>query len=190
MKKIITISGNLGSGKSTVSNMLSKNFNYDIVAIGDLVRSIASKKGMTINQFNEYIKDKPEYDRIIDEQIACQGENNTELIFVSRTAWYFIPDSFKVYLYVDEKIGAERILNDNIRLNEKYNNKLEALKNIKRRFENSKNRYLENYGIDITKKENYDLYIDTSDKSLEDVFNIIVEEYTNYLQQKTKKKGE
>ena len=184
MKKIITISGNLGSGKSTVGNMLSNYFDYEILAIGDLVRNIAKKKGMTINEFNEYIKDKPEYDKIIDDQITQEGTDKDKLIFISRTAWYFVPESFKVYLYVNEIEGAKRILSDSIRINEKYYNQKEAIEKINKRFENSRNRYLKNYGIDITKIENYDLYLDTTDKSIDEVFNIIKEEYLKYLNTK------
>lgn len=188
MKEIITISGNLGSGKSTISRILREEFNYEILAIGDLVRDIALKKGMSINEFNEYVKDKPEYDKIIDYQIKETGTNNDKLIFVSRTAWYFLPQSFKIYLYVDEKEGAKRILKDDIRLNEKYENEEEAIKKVHKRFSDSKNRYMKNYGIDITDPNNYDLYIDTTNKTIDEIFNIIKIEYLNYLNQKIKRK--
>ena len=188
MKEIITISGNLGSGKSTISRILQEEFNYQILAVGDLVRDIALKKGMSINEFNEYIKDKPEYDKIIDSQIEEIGTNNDKLIFVSRTAWYFVPQSFKIYLYVNEDEGAKRILKDNIRLNEKYENENEAIKKVHKRFNDSKNRYIKNYGIDITLSNNYDLYIDTTNKTVDEVFNIIKTEYISYLNQKLKRK--
>ena len=66
----------------------------------------------------------------------------------------------------------------------KYYNQKEAIEKINKRFENSRNRYLKNYGIDITKIENYDLYLDTTDKSIDEVFNIIKEEYLKYLNTK------
>ena len=38
MKNIITISGNLGSGKSTIGKILSEKLNLDIYASGDVMR--------------------------------------------------------------------------------------------------------------------------------------------------------
>lgn len=188
MKKIITISGNLGSGKSTVSRYLSNDFGYAIISIGDLFRKIAEEKGMTINDFSEYIKDKPEYDKKIDEQVKEIGTQSDNLIFVSRVAWHFIPDSFNIFLYVDERVGTKRILDDTSRVGEKYIHYQEALEKIHRRFENSKIRYLKEYGIDITNPDNYDLYLDTTFLTPEQVTEIIVQEYIKYLSKNNKKK--
>lgn len=188
MKKIITISGNLGSGKSTIGKILCEYLNYKIISVGDIVREIASKKGMTINEFNEYIKDKPNYDKIIDNQTMEYALENDNIIFVSRMAWNFVKESFKIYLYVNEEIGAKRILKDKIRINEKYLTEQEAIENVHSRFENARNRYIKNYGIDITKKEHYDLYLDTTNLTIEEVTDIIYEKYNEYLNPKIKRK--
>ena len=47
MAKIITITGDLGSGKSTVSNVLIDRLNYDYIYTGKIQREIAERYKMT-----------------------------------------------------------------------------------------------------------------------------------------------
>ena len=93
MKNIITISGNLGSGKSTVGKLLAKRFDFTVYASGDLMRMIAQKHNMSINEFNDYLKLHREIDFLIDQEAMNLAEKNDYLLFVSRMAWYFIPTS-------------------------------------------------------------------------------------------------
>ena len=48
----ISIAGDLGSGKSTVAKILSKKFGAEIVSGGKIQRELASKMGITIEEFN------------------------------------------------------------------------------------------------------------------------------------------
>ena len=43
MTKIISLTGDLGSGKSTVSNLLIERLNYDYIYTGKIQREIAKK---------------------------------------------------------------------------------------------------------------------------------------------------
>lgn len=101
IKHIITISGNLGSGKSAVSKLLAQELDFKVFAIGDIMRSLAGKKNMDINKFNTYLNNYKKLYSIIDNEVIELGKKEENLIFVSRLAWYFIPDSFKVYLYTE-----------------------------------------------------------------------------------------
>ena len=48
----ITLSGELGSGKSTVANYLISKMPFRIVSAGLLFRQLAAKHGMSANEFN------------------------------------------------------------------------------------------------------------------------------------------
>lgn len=183
-KNIITISGNLGSGKSTVAIDLGKELNLDIYSSGDIMRDIASKHGMDINQFNDYLSKHEELDSIMDDEIIKISNEKNNLIFVSRLAWYLIPQSFKVYMYVDDDIGAKRILNDKKRNSEQYLDYDEALKSTRERFQKSRNRFIKKYGVDICDKANYDLFIDTTYMSIDEVKKQIMSEYKKYISKK------
>jgi|GEM_PF-1428927 ATP-dependent DNA helicase RecG len=57
MKSIkIVLTGNAGSGKSTVGKMLAERLGVDFLSIGDICRKKAVSLGMDINQFQEYLK--------------------------------------------------------------------------------------------------------------------------------------
>lgn len=182
MRKIITISGNCGSGKSTVSTLLAEKLNYTCYVMGDVMRQLAKEHNMDIVTFQEAIKNTHEFDHKVDNMIVELGKNNENIVFVSRTAWHFIPDSFKVYLYVDEDEAAKRIFNDSVRINEKKYNSIEEAKEFTiRRNKLEYDRYNKVYGIDVTNFSNYDLVINTSNKGIEEVLNEIVEKYNERL---------
>lgn len=183
MRKIITIAGNGGSGKSAISTLLSEKLGYKLYVMGDIMRKLASENNMDIVTFQEYIKSKPEYDYKVDDiikQIASKEEN---IIFVSRTAWHFVPDSFKIYLYVNEDEAARRIFNDDVRINEKKYETIEEAKVYSVKRNNLEiERYKKVYNIDVTNKDNYDLVLDTSNMSINEVLNAIDGEYLKYLE--------
>jgi len=180
MATIISITGDLGSGKSTVSNILSKRLNYEYIYTGKIQREIAKKYNMTTLALNKYAETHPEIDDEIDSTFkALNGAKY--LIVDSRLAWFFIPDSFKVYLKTDIKISVSRILDDNQRENEKYSSKEDAAKEIIARKASENKRYLEMYGADCSDLSNFDLVIDTSFLSPENVVEIILSEYNSWL---------
>lgn len=183
-KTIITISGNLGSGKSTVGKRIANRLSLKDFGTGDLMREVAQRYHMTINEFNEYVKEHPEIDKIIDAEILSLAQTEKNLLLVSRLAWFFIPDSFKVYLYVKEEEGARRIFKDTKRNSEKYKNYHETLQATYTRFENSRLRFIKTYGVDITEKKHYDLYLDTTDMSVQEVENAIIDGYFHHLENK------
>jgi len=178
--KIITITGDLGSGKSTVSNILKEQLNYDYVYTGKIQREIANRYQMTTLELNQYAETHPEIDEEIDATFKSLNDSN-DLIVDSRLAWFFIQKSYKVYLKTDISVAADRITNDRQRKNEKYISKDEAIRDIISRKESENKRYLELYGADCSNLSNFDLMIDTSFISPESVADIIIVGYQAWL---------
>ena len=52
----ITLSGELGSGKSTVANYLISKMPFKIVSAGLLFRQLAAKHGMSAKEFNTFYR--------------------------------------------------------------------------------------------------------------------------------------
>jgi len=180
MAEIISITGDLGSGKSTVSNLLQKRLGYDYVYTGKIQREIAKRHNMNTLELNKYSETHPEIDEEIDTTFKLLNDSN-HLIVDSRLAWFFIPKSFKIFLKTDIEVSAQRISSDMWRETENYISQDEAIDKIVARKESEIKRYLNLYGVDCTDLSNFDLIIDTSYITPEKVANIIISEYNTWL---------
>ena len=173
----ITIAGDLGSGKSTVANHLISNINYRIESAGLIFRRLAEQHGMTAKEFNQFIESNPKYDNMVDDTIKEMGAKEENIIFDSRLAWYFVPKSFKIYMYVDVDTATERIFNDKGRVSESYSDMATAKKEIIERRESEVLRYKTFYNIDINNYSNYDFIIDTSHATKDEVNDAVLSNF-------------
>ena len=180
----ITIAGDLGSGKSTVANHLINNINYRIESAGLIFRRLAEQHGMSAKEFNQFIESNPKYDNMVDDTIKEMGEKEENIIFDSRLAWYFVPKSFKIYMYVDVDTATERIFNDKGRVSESYSDMATAKKEIIERRESEVLRYKTFYNIDINNYSNYDFIIDTSHATKDEVNDAVLSNFRAFEQGK------
>jgi cytidylate kinase len=169
----ITLSGELGSGKSTVANYLISKMPFKIVSAGLLFRQLAAKHGMSAKEFNEFIESDPKYDHYVDDTMAELGRTDEKIIFDSRMAWHFVPSSFKIYLYVDVDTATERIFNDVGRVSESYADKATARREIIDRRKSELLRYQNFYHCNLDDYSNYDLIVDTSHATREEVNELV-----------------
>jgi CMP/dCMP kinase len=161
MKNIIVMSGDIGSGKSSVATELKQLTGFEIIGTGTIQRAIASRRGLTTLELNEISQTDRSIDDEIDAYVIETGKNQDHLIMDSRLAWHFIPSAFKVFLAVDPVVGAERVFNAS--RDDENNESLEiTLKNNLKRQSIEAQRFNQLYNINFRKYGNYDLIIDTS----------------------------
>ena len=114
-KNVISLAGELASGKGTVSKLLSEELDYTIYRNGEYVRKLAKDKGLDITSFNEYLNEHPEIDRQIEKSAAEYAKEHNNFIIDARLGWYAVPESFKVYLTIDINEAAKRAFYDESR---------------------------------------------------------------------------
>ena len=179
----ISITGRLGSGKSTVAKIIAEKYGYEIVSTGTALRNIAASLGMTALEFNRLMTSDPKYDYMIDREtrrisVERAGE---KIIYDSRMAWNFAVNSFKVYLYVNTEVSAKRILGDGTRGSvESYKDIGDAIAQINERMNEENRRYSMIYGVDNLDLRNYDCVIDTEFRSCEEVAELIMSEFASF----------
>lgn len=186
MKDKISLAGDLGSGKSTVSAILIERLGAEYYSTGAIVRSVAQSRGMTVVELNKYMETHPELDHEIDDGIAKLSEVDKLLIIDSRMAWHFTKGTFKVYLSTDIETSAYRIMNAN-REGEHAATLEQTVAQTRARRESEKKRYLEQYGVDIKDLTNYDLVVDTTVATPDEVADCICEAFAAWQADKSYK---
>lgn len=177
---IISITGNEGSGKSTAAKALSEQLGMKRYYMGAIRRQKAAERGMTLDEYNKLGETDPTTDTEVEDYIKHLGATEDNFIIESRTAWHFIPHSFKVFLSVDPQEAARRIVEDlkknaTSRNETNYQTVEEAVVGLAARKESDRKRYLKYYGIDIFDLSNYDLIIDTTSIPPEETLEKIVQ---------------
>ena len=157
----ISLAGDLGSGKSTVANILKEKHNAVIVSAGGIQRELAEKLGLSIKDFNVFMEKDPGYDKKLDDMLASYDKKDGNFIFDSRMAWHFIPSAVSFYLKVDPKEAARRVFLAK-REHESFASEQEAYDSLNARRLSEAKRYLTYYGQDIMDMTNYDCVIDTT----------------------------
>lgn len=182
-KNIISLAGELASGKGTVSKLLSEELNYTIYRNGEYVRKLAKDKGLDITSFNEYLNHHPEIDRQIEKSAAEYAKEHDNFIIDARLGWYAVPESFKVYLTIDINEAARRAFYDEGRKStEKFASIEEQKADMERRYKMENERYFNLYGVRKEDLSNYDLVVDTTEKTPTQVKEKILEEYKKWLE--------
>lgn len=174
----ITLTGNLGSGKSTICKILESEYQYEIYSTGKVQRKLAEELGISVLEMNQLMCKDRKYDTMIDETTVKISKENPEkpIVFDSRLAWNFVEPSFKVFLSVSLKVAAERVYGDNRGNVEAYTSVDDAKSQLKLRAETEKVRYKDIYNLDYFNFTNYNLVLDSTYCTPELLAEIIIKE--------------
>lgn len=182
-KEIITISGLPGSGKSTIADRVAEDFEWQRFSSGDFMRDLAHERGVTLSELSRQAEDNPKIDKLIDARNKDLVDAE-KIVIDSRLAFYFIPDSFTVFLSVDIDEAARRIHGDEKQTRHKAGENHEHIEKTKEdmleRIQSEKKRYEDLYGVDHTNPANYELVIDTTDKDIKEIVQQVIKSYREW----------
>ena len=180
---LISITGKLGSGKSTVCNLLKDRYGFEIYSTGAFQREVARSMGITTLELNKRLREDPSLDYVIDDKVKQLSIEKAEekLIFDSRMAWHFAVKSFKIFLTIDPCEAARRVMKNQRGCEEFYADEQEACDKLIERSQVEQARFMQIYGVDYYDFNNYDLIVDTTARTPEEIIEIIVAAYESYV---------
>jgi predicted cytidylate kinase len=169
---IITISGLIGSGKTTVCLLLGERLGYRTVISGHLFREMAKELELSLEEFGRRAEQDPKYDRLIDERLLEMARNEHDIILEGRLAGQMLRrnsiPAFSVFLDAPLEIRTQRISGrEGVDLQA-------AMEEMRAREASEVLRYRKFYGIDVTDRSIYDMVIDTGALTPEQVVDMIV----------------
>ena len=164
---IITISGPPGSGKSTLSKIISAKLGMELISMGDIFRKCAEDRCMCLAEYGMLAKSCDDIDREIDDMQKKIAREKDNIVLEGRLSGFLVDADLKVWLKAPLEIRAERIAS---RENKSVS---EAMAETSEREECERERYINYYNIDIKDLSVYDIVIDTSRLRPESISEIV-----------------
>ncbi len=178
MRRVITIGGLHGTGKSSVADSLAETFGLRRASAGTVFRELAAARGVSIEEFSRIAQTDPTVDRQLDEGIKREAENGNVIIDGQLAAWMAGENAdLNIFLVAPLDVRVARIARrDGISLEE-------AMHETLAREESERQRYLKYYGIDISDLSIYDIILNTGKYTLKGVISVLKVAVESYFAQ-------
>ena len=179
---IFTITGYMGSGKTTICDILSREYNFRRVHAGGIFRQLGVEKNISVLDMTKELtaQGENEIDKLIDQKMVEEFHNVREdenVIFDSRLAWHFLDKTFNIFIVVSPYQAATRTYLTRKSEDESYDSLEEAIEALVERRVLENKRYKAIYGVNCEDLNNYDLVIDTSYINALEAVDIIMDCY-------------
>jgi len=160
----ITISGYAGTGKSTVGKMLAKKLGYRFLSVGNFAREFAENEfGISINEFQAKCEKEPRLDDFVNLKFRDLCNGNESVVADFRLGFHFVENAVNILFVLPEEEAFKRLVGAGRRMEQT------DFESVKIRNKNMRRRFMEKYGVDFADANNYDLVIDTSRKTPDEV---------------------
>lgn len=165
---IISIGGLAGTGTSTTAKVLSEISGIQFLSAGEIFRQMAKERDLDILEFSKLAEDNDDIDTEIDRRQAKIAKESDDIIVEGRLSAHFTDADIKVWMITPFDVRANRICN-------RESKSLDIVKNeIQIREKSEAIRYKAIHDIDINDLTIYDIVINTSKFSPENIAKIIL----------------
>jgi CMP/dCMP kinase len=163
---ILTVSGEVGAGKSTVARALAQSLGLRYLSSGEIFRGEARRRGMTLAALGRRAEEDPSIDRMIDDTQVAEAHAG-RIVIESRLSGWLVDGDIRVWLRAPAEVRAERVAaRDAMTLEE-------ARADIKAREASERRRYAALYHINLDDLSRYHVVLDTSRWTADDITRAI-----------------
>lgn len=164
---IVTVSGEVGAGKSTVARALAQTLGLRYLSSGEIFREEARRRGVSLGELGRLAERDPSIDRRIDETQVAEARGG-EIVIESRLSGWLVDGDVRVWLRAPLEVRATRVAaRDGVPADS-------ARAEIMEREDCERRRYAVLYRIDFGDLTRYHLILDTSLWGPADITHAIV----------------
>ena len=87
MKRVISVGGLHGTGKSSLADAIAKKFNLRRMSAGVIFRQLAKERNLTLEEFSRVAAGDEDIDRLIDDKLREEAEKGNAVIDGQLAAW-------------------------------------------------------------------------------------------------------
>jgi cytidylate kinase len=168
MKRVITVGGLHGTGKSSVADAIAKKFNLRRMSAGVIFRKLAKERDLTLEEFSRVAEGDEDIDRLIDDKLREEAEKGNAVIDGQLAAWMAGDNAGLKILLTASVENRIRRISERDEIDFEY-----ARRETITREGSEKARYFEYYGVDVSDHSIYDIIINTDKYDLEEVITIV-----------------
>lgn len=172
MFKNIAISGDIGTGKSTLARLLSEKLGWEYISAGNYFRDWYKSQGMDVSKVYGIPEEE---DRKMEADFKKEMAEKSNTIFESRLAGWLAkdyPQTLKVLCVVKESEAYERVAKrDSVSIEE-------AQRLSKQRAQDLVDKFNKLYGVtDFLDPKYFDLMIDTTNLTPDQVLEKVLAKF-------------
>jgi len=165
----ITISGLPGSGTTTLGRMLADRYNCGYISAGEVFRSMAAERFLSLTEFGALCEGDPGVDKLIDERQRDIVLSSDMIVAEGRLSGWMIPEAdIKIWLFAPVSCRIARIYERDGCADAKI-----AENETLAREASEATRYRQYYNIDISVIDIYDLALNSEKFSPEELAKIV-----------------
>ena len=169
----IAISGPPGSGKTTICMLVANKLDYDFILVGQIFRQMSAERKLDLETFGRLAEEDETIDKELDERMLALAKANENIVLDGRLSGPILKGR-KVSVFAAYIDAAEQVRADRIARREGKDVQL-VLREMRLRERSEKKRYMAYYGIDPSDRSIYDLWLDSSEMSAEEIADIVIE---------------